>query len=118
MLESKASFLRNRCHKRKKECRKKARIRRVQVAVACLLIFVVSSLLAVHLNDHPSLASGHPLEKILYYIKGGGYTTDPSSSGWEEKSQTVRITDPKKIDAALRLMPQMYIPDMFRRAGR
>ena len=91
--------------------RRKARLRGAQVAVACLLIFVVSSLLAVHLNDHRSLASGHPLEKILYYIKGGGYTTDPASSGREEKSQTVRITDPEKINAALRLMPQLYLPE-------
>ena len=91
--------------------RRKVRIRGAQVAVACLLIFVVSSLLAVHLNDQLSLASGHPLERILYYIKGGGYTTDPSSSGREEKSQTVRVTDPEKIDAALRLMPQLHIPE-------
>ena len=95
----------------RQERQRKPRLRGAQVAVACLLIFVVSSLLAVHLNDHRSLASGHPLEKILYYIKGGGYTTDPSSSGREEKSQTVRVTDPEKIDAALRLMPQLYLPE-------
>ena len=95
----------------KRKQRKRIRIRGAQVAIVCLMIFVISSLLAVHLNDHRSLASGHPLEKILYYIKGGGYTTDPASSGREEKSQTVRITDPEKIDAALRLMPQLYLPE-------
>lgn len=95
----------------KKERRRKARVRRAQIAAACLVIFLLSSLMAVHLSDHRSLAFDHPLEKILHYIQGGGYTTDPASSGREEKSQTVRITDPEKTGAALRLMPQLFVPE-------
>ena len=95
----------------KREHRKKARIRRAQIAIAALLIFVLSSLMALNMNEQNTLALVHPLETIQHFLRGDRELSAPSSGGREEKSQTVRITDPENIDEALRLMPQLYIPE-------
>ena len=95
----------------KREHRKKARIRRAQIAIAALLIFVLSSLMALNMAEQNTLALAHPLETIQHFLRGDRELSAPSSGGREEKSQTVRITDPENIDEALRLMPQLYLPE-------
>ena len=95
----------------KREHRKRARIRRAQIAIAALLIFVLSSLMALNMTEQNTLAVAHPLETIQHFLRGDGEIPAPSSGGREDKRQTVRITDPESIDEALRLMPQLYIPE-------
>ena len=95
----------------KREHRKKARVRRAQIAIAALLIFVLSSLMALNMTEQNTLALAHPLETIQHFLRGDREISAPSSGGQEDKSQTVRIADPENIDEALRLMPQLYIPE-------
>ena len=95
--------------KDKKRLRRRARI--MKIAAVFLLIFITSSVMTIWISGSPSEAFDHPLQKIMQCLSGGRYSTDPGSSGREEKNHTLYITDSTKIDSALQMMPPLYIPE-------
>lgn len=94
--------------KDKKRMSRRERI--LKIAAVFLLIFVSSSV-TVWISGNPSEAFDHPLQKIMERLPGGSYTTDPGSSGREEKSSVIYVDDEDKISSALKLMPQLYFPE-------